>query len=179
MTGHLVLSTLHTNSAAGTLPRLLDMGSEAFLIASTVNVVIGQRLVRKLCGECKTAYTLDEKEIKSLDGSFKMDEMLTLLKGAPEVKGSVTAKSTWKNINFYRPKGCEKCNNEGYHGRSGIYEVLEMSEAIAKLITSNGSSDEIEQKARENGMRTMAEDGFIKAVQGITSIEEVMRVTKE
>ncbi|EKE18971.1 MAG: hypothetical protein ACD_9C00182G0003 [uncultured bacterium] len=179
MTGHLVLSTLHTNSAAGTLPRLLDMGSEAFLIASTVNVVIGQRLVRKLCGECRVGYTLDSKEIKTLESSFKMDEILALLKNAPEVSGTVNAKSTWKNINFFKAKGCEKCNYEGYHGRLGIYEVLEMDESIGKLITSNASSDEIEKKARENGMRTMGEDGFIKAVQGVTSIEEVMRVTKE
>lgn len=179
MTGHLVLSTLHTNSAAGTLPRLLDMGAEAFLVASTVNVVIGQRLVRKLCNECKSPYILDEKEIKTLDATFQMDEVLAMLKKAEEVNGTILAKSTWKNINFYKAKGCEKCNNEGYHGRLGIYEVLEMDESIGKLITSNASSDDIEKKARANGMRTMGEDGFIKAVQGVTSIEEVMRVTKE
>ncbi|KKQ53176.1 MAG: Type II secretion system protein E [Parcubacteria group bacterium GW2011_GWD2_38_11] len=179
MTGHLVLSTLHTNSAAGTLPRLLDMGAEAFLVASTVNVVIGQRLVRKLCNECKVAYTFDEKEVKTLSASFDMDSILALLKKTPEIGEKVTAKSTWKNLNFYRAKGCEQCNNEGYHGRLGIYEVLEMDETIGKLITSNASSDDIEKKARENGMRTMGEDGFIKAIQGITSIEEVMRVTKE
>lgn len=179
MTGHLVLSTLHTNSAAGTLPRLLDMGAEAFLVASTVNVVIGQRLVRKLCNECKVPYTLDEKEIKTLGATFQMDDILAMLKKAEEINGAVSAKSTWKNINFYKAKGCEKCNNEGYHGRLGIYEVLEMDESIGKLITSNASSDDIEKKARANGMRTMGEDGFIKAVQGTTSIEEVMRVTKE
>jgi len=179
MTGHLVLSTLHTNSAAGTLPRLLDMGAEAFLVASTVNVVIGQRLVRKLCNECKTPYTLDEKEVKTLGEIFNMSEILELLKKTPEIGESVNAKSTWKNVNFYRAKGCEQCNGEGYHGRLGIYEVLEMDESIGKLVTSSASSDDIERKARENGMRTMGEDGFIKAVQGITSIEEVMRVTKE
>ncbi|MDD5463545.1 MAG: ATPase, T2SS/T4P/T4SS family [Candidatus Moranbacteria bacterium] len=179
MTGHLVLSTLHTNSAAGTLPRLLDMGAEAFLVASTVNVVIGQRLVRKLCNECKTAYTLDEKEVKTLGANFDMAAILEMLKKTPDLGEVVTAKSTWKNLNFYRAKGCEQCNNEGYHGRLGIYEVLEMDETIGKLITSNASSDDIEKKARENGMRTMGEDGFIKAIQGITSLEEVMRVTKE
>ena len=179
MTGHLVLSTLHTNSAAATLPRLLDMGAEAFLIASTVNVIIGQRLVRKLCNECKTTYTLSEKEVKALSDVFDMDKMLAMLKTAPETKGLITEKSTWKNINFYKPKGCDQCSNEGYHGRMGIYEVLEMNEEMGKLITSNASSDVLEEKARANGMRTMAEDGFIKAVQGITSIEEVMRVTKE
>lgn len=179
MTGHLVLSTLHTNSAAGTLPRLLDMGAEAFLVASTVNVIIGQRLVRKLCNECKAAYTLDAKEIETLSANFKMDEMLETLKHAAELKGTVSEKSTWKDINFYKAKGCDKCNNEGYRGRLGIYEVLEMNESIGKLVTSNASADDIEKKAREEGMRTMGEDGFIKVVQGITSIEEVMRVTKE
>jgi type IV pilus assembly protein PilB len=179
MTGHLVLSTLHTNSAAATLPRLLDMGAEAFLIATTVNVIIGQRLVRKLCNECKTSYTLDEKEVKSLKESFDMDNILAMLKKSPELKGVVTEKSTWKNITFCRPKGCEKCSQEGYHGRLGIYEVLEMNEEMGKLVTANASADVIDQKARENGMRTMNEDGFIKAVQGITSLEEVIRVTKE
>jgi len=179
MTGHLVLSTLHTNSAAATLPRLLDMGSEAFLIASTVNVIIGQRLVRKLCNECKVAYTLDEKEVKTLGASFNMDDILSMLKKAPELKGIIDEKSTWENINFYRAKGCEQCKKEGYHGRLGIYEVLEMDETMGKLVTANSSSDVIEQKAKENGMRTMNEDGFIKAIQGITSLEEVMRVTKE
>lgn len=179
MTGHLVLSTLHTNSAAGTLPRLLDMGAEAFLVASTVNVIIGQRLVRKLCNECKTSYVLDEKEVEMLKNTFKMDEILAMLKKAPEAEGFVNGKSNWKNIKFFKSVGCEKCNNEGYKGRMGIYEVLEMDQSIGKLITSNASADDIEKNARENGMRTMGEDGFIKAVQGATSIEEVMRVTKE
>jgi type IV pilus assembly protein PilB len=179
MTGHLVLSTLHTNSAAATLPRLLDMGAEAFLIASTVNVIIGQRLVRKLCNECKTSYSLDEKEVKTLSASFNMDGLLAMLKKAPELKGITNEKSAWKNINFYRSKGCEQCSKEGYRGRLGIYEVLEMDESMGKLITSNATSDVIEQTAREKGMRTMNEDGFIKAIQGITSLEEVLRVTKE
>ena len=155
------------------------MGAEAFLIASTVNVIIGQRLVRKLCNECKKQYTLNEKEVNSLNASFDMNSILTMLKKAPELVGMITEKSTWKNIIFYRPKGCEKCSQEGYHGRIGIYEVLEMNEEMGKLVTSNVSADVIDQKARENGMRTMNEDGFIKAVQGITSLEEVIRVTKE
>lgn len=179
MTGHLVLSTLHTNSAAGTLPRLLDMGAEAFLVASTVNVVIGQRLVRKLCNECKTAYTLDEKDLQSLNSTFDMNSVLKVLKSAPSLTGQITEKSSWKDINFYKAKGCEQCSNEGYKGRLGIYEVLEMDEEIGKMITSDASSDDIEKKAREKGMLTMGEDGFIKAVSGITSLEEVLRVTKE
>ncbi len=179
MTGHLVLSTLHTNSASGTLPRLLDMGAEAFLVASTVNVVIAQRLVRKLCNDCKVAYKLEEKEVKNLQESFEMTEIMEIFKKEPQLKGIVNAKSTWKNIDFFRPRGCEQCSNEGYHGRQGIYEVLAMNEEIGKLITANASADEIENKARQEGMQKMYEDGFIKAALGMTSIEEILRVTKE
>jgi type IV pilus assembly protein PilB len=179
MTGHLVLSTLHTNSAAGTLPRLLDMGAEAFLVASTVNVIIAQRLVRKLCNDCKTAYSFDEKEIKNLQSSFDMPELLEVMKKSPQLKGIVDGKSTWKNIKFYKPKGCDQCSNEGYRGRQGIYEVLVITTEIGKLITSNASTEEIEKKAKQEGMQKMYEDGFIKAVMGVTSIEEILRVTKE
>lgn len=179
MTGHLVLSTLHTNSAAGTLPRLLDMGAEPFLVASTANVIIAQRLVRRLCPECRTAHTLDEKELKTLEASFDMDVILKLLKRTPQLKGAVGEKDSWKNIKFYRPKGCEQCNNEGYRGRSGIYEVLEVTDDIGRMIIANASADELEQAARKSGMLTMTEDGFVKAVQGTTSIEEILRVTKE
>lgn len=179
MTGHLVLSTLHTNSAAGTLPRLLDMGSEAFLVASTVNVIIAQRLVRKLCHECAVSYSLDEKEIKTLGETFEMEDILKKMKEAEQLKGTLGAKDTWKNIKLLKAKGCEQCNNEGYRGRIGIYEVLEMNEEMGKLVTSNASSDDIERTARVNGMQTMSEDGFIKVVQGMTSIEEILRVTKE
>ncbi len=179
MTGHLVLSTLHTNSASGTLPRLLDMGAEAFLVASTVNVVIAQRLVRKLCNDCKVAYKLEEKEVKNLQESFEMTEIMEIFKKEPQLKGIVNAKSTWKNIDFFRPRGCEQCSNEGYRGRQGIYEVLAMNEEIGKLITANASADEIENKARQEGMQKMYEDGFIKAALGMTSIEEILRVTKE
>jgi type IV pilus assembly protein PilB len=179
MTGHLVLSTLHTNSAAGTLPRLLDMGAEPFLVASTVNVIIAQRLVRRLCPECRSGYSLTEKEIKTLEASFDMSEILRVMKKMDNLKSIVTEKTQWKDIVFYRPKGCEQCNNEGYKGRQGIYEVLEMDEEMGKLITSSASSDDIERAARDGGMTTMSEDGFIKAAQGITSIEEILRVTKE
>jgi len=179
MTGHLVLSTLHTNSAAGALPRLLDMGAEAFLVASTVNIVIAQRLVRRLCNDCKVEYQLDQITIKDLQASFEMAEILEMLKKVPQLKGIVEEKSTWKNIKFYKAKGCEQCNNEGYRGRQGIFEVLVINEEIGKLITASASTDEIERKAKAGGMRKMYEDGFIKAVMGVTSIEEIIRVTKE
>ena len=179
MTGHLVLSTLHTNSAAGTLPRLLDMGAEAFLVASTVNVIIAQRLVRKLCNDCKVAYRLEDEDVKNLQESFEMTEMMETFKKEAQLKGLVNAKSTWKNLDFFRAKGCEQCGNEGYRGRQGIYEVLIMDEEIGKLITANASADEIEKRARQEGMQKMYEDGFIKAALGVTSIEEILRVTKE
>ncbi|MDO8529578.1 MAG: ATPase, T2SS/T4P/T4SS family [bacterium] len=179
MTGHLVLSTLHTNSAAGALPRMIDMGAEPFLIASTVNVIVAQRLVRKLCPECKIEYTLSEKELKTLKNSLNMDEIIGYLKKESSLKGIIKSNDDWKNIKFYRPKGCDQCGNEGYHGRIGIFEVLDVKDEIEKMIVEAASTEMIEKKAREKGMTTMAEDGFSKAAQGITSIEEVLRVTKE
>ena len=179
MTGHLVLSTLHTNSAAGTLPRLLDMEAEPFLVASTVNVVIGQRLVRRLCPECKKSYTINNKELKTLKDNLDIDRMLKLLKSSEELKGKVKEGDDWESIKFYKAKGCKQCNNEGYKGRLGIYEVLEVDEDIEKLIMQSASTETIEEKSREKGMIMMTEDGFVKAVQGVTSIEEILRVTKE
>ena len=179
MTGHLVLSTLHTNSAAGTLPRLLDMGAEPFLVASTVNVIIAQRLVRKLCQECKTEYHLNEKEVKVLTRDMKVDSIMEYLKKSDQIKGLVKPDSKWTDLKFYRPKGCDQCSNEGYHGRLGIFEVLDVSDDIKKIITQEAPSNEIEKMAKENGMALMVEDGFMKAIQGITSIEEILRVSKE
>jgi len=179
MTGHLVLSTLHTNSAAGALPRMIDMGAEPFLIASTVNVIIAQRLVRKLCPECRASYTLTDKEIKTLRNSIDLDSVLKYLRENEEFGKTIKLGDDWSNIKFYKSKGCEQCNNEGYHGRIGIFEVLDIDIDIEKLIVASSSTETIEKKAKEKGMATMIEDGFLKAVQGITSIEEVLRVTKE
>jgi len=179
MTGHLVLSTLHTNSAAATLPRLIDMGAEPFLVASTVNVIIAQRLVRKLCNECKKEYKMNEKELKSLRDDYDMDKILMALKKNKTLQGKTKPEDSWKNIKFYKAVGCEACNHEGYHGRSGIFEVLEVDDEIKKMISQKASSEEIEQKARSKGMFTMVEDGFSKAILGITSIEEILRVTQE
>ncbi|MFA6183865.1 MAG: ATPase, T2SS/T4P/T4SS family [Parcubacteria group bacterium] len=179
MTGHLVLSTLHTNSAAGTLPRLLDMGAEPFLVASTTNVVIAQRLVRKLCNECKTEYNLEKKEVETLEKNFDTKKMLEMLSKVDHLKDKVDAKKGWEAIKFYKPKGCKRCNDEGYKGRMGIYEVLEINSEIEKLITQAASAETIEKKASEMGVLTMIEDGFIRAAEGTTSIEEILRVTKE
>ena len=178
MTGHLVLSTLHTNSAAAALPRLLDMGAEAFLVASTVNVIIAQRLVRKLCPECKKEYVLDEKKLGELKKQFNMDEVLENLKKHKDILGGKSSEN-WNKFKFFKAGGCEQCSKNGYKGRIGIFEVLEVDEDIEKLITQRSSSETIENKSKEKGMLTMIEDGFSKAIQGITSVEEILRVTKE
>ncbi len=176
LTGHLVLSTLHTNSAASSFPRLIDMETEPFLIASTINLIIAQRLVRRLCSDTKEKYRLDASEIKSISNQIDLDKILSTLKKEKIVK-SVT---DWSNIEFFRPgkSQSEECP-DGYKGRIGIYEVLEISESIRDLIIKEATSKQIETEAKKQGMLTMLEDGFIKAVQGLTSIEEVLRVAKE
>jgi type IV pilus assembly protein PilB len=179
MTGHLVLSTLHTNSAAATLPRMLDMGAEPFLIASTVNVIIAQRLIRRLCVECRKPYQLTAKEVDSLGKSYDIDAIFKYLKEDKVSAKFVADAKKWEDITFYKPGGCEQCGGEGYRGRSGVYEVLAMDTDIRKLVTQNATSEELENQARKNGMATMVEDGFQKIVQGSTSLEEVMRATKE
>ncbi len=173
LTGHLVLSTLHTNSAAGAIPRLLDMKVEPFLLVSTINTVIGQRLVRKLC-ESKEKYFLTEAEIKQLGNTVDLERILNLLKS----EKIVGKNDTWPKIPFYKPKKSEKCE-DGYSGRIGIHEVLKVSPAIRELVMKSATSADIENCAKKEGMLTMIEDGIFKAVQGITSIEEVLRVVTE
>ncbi len=173
LTGHLVLSTLHTNSAAGTLPRFIDMGAEPFLIISTVNVIIGQRLVRKLCG-VKEKYTLTKAEIDALGKKANLDRVLKALKE----ENVVGKDADWDNIPFYKPKSSPECD-EGYKGRIGIHEVLRMTTGIRDLAVVNSSAEKIEDQARKEGMLTMLEDGIYKAAQGQTTIEEVYRVVSE
>ncbi|MEK7463422.1 MAG: GspE/PulE family protein [Patescibacteria group bacterium] len=162
LTGHLLLSTLHTNDAATTLPRLLDMKIEPFLIASTVNVAIGQRLVRKICPNCRVKKEITEDEIKSLTGILPEKTLLRV-----------------KNKNFYQGTGCDKCDQGGYYGRAGIYEVLEADDDIRKAIIRKADASEIREIAIKNGMTTMIEDGFQKAADGIITIEEILRVIHE
>jgi type IV pilus assembly protein PilB len=170
----LVLSTLHTNSACGAIPRLLDMKAEPFLIASTLNVVIGQRLVRQICPDSSIKYHLNVKEIAVLAKEIDLEKILVVLK-----KEKIIANNAiWETIDFYRPQESEICPG-GYKGRVGIREVLEVSAKIKELIIASASSDEIQKIAEEEGMITMLEDGFIKAAQGLTSIEEVLRVSRE
>lgn len=179
MTGHLVLSTLHTNSAAATLPRMLDMGAEPFLIASTVNIIIAQRLARKLCQECKKPYVLDPDEAKALEKSVDTGEVFAYLKSQESIGNVMGNAKSFADLTFYKPVGCDQCGGEGYRGRVGLYEVLAMETNIRKLVTQSATSEAIEAEAKKNGMSKMSEDGFLKAVQGITTVEEILRVTKE
>ena len=176
MTGHLVLSTLHTNDAPTTMPRLAEMGVPSFLVASTTNVIIAQRLVRKICSDCIQSYNLDDEQIKELEKELDTENILHTLE---KEKSILSAKKGMKSILFYRGKGCKRCNNTGHKGRIGIYEVLENTDAITSLILKNAPAKDIYAQALAEGMITMSEDGFIKAKNGITTIEEVMRVTKE
>ncbi len=175
LTGHIVLSTLHTNNAAGTLPRLLDMGVQPFLAASTVNTVVGQRLLRRVCSNCVESFKPDADFLATLKKEFDTDKILEVMKK----ERVVSEKTTLENLKFYRGKGCSQCNNEGYKGRIGIYEVLEVTDTIRDLIAGRASTDDLYKQATAEGMITMEQDGFIKASTGVTTIEEVLRVTKE
>lgn len=162
LTGHLVLSTLHTNDAATTLPRLTDMKVEPFLVASTVNVIVAQRLVRKICEVCKESISVDRKElIKNLS--------------AESVKRHFEEKA---EVRLYKGKGCKICHFTGYKGRIGVFEVLEISQKIRELIAKKNDADSIIKQAVNEGMVTMLEDGLEKVARGETTMEEVLRVTK-
>lgn len=190
LTGHLVFSTLHTNNAATSLPRLLDMGVEPFLIASTVKAVVGQRLVRRLCMNCRQKYTPNSDEVAALLRLFNLPEGQTFAaihtleekalaqnigKDTPLSTSEATITSMW----HASPDGCKECNHTGYKGRVGIYEVLGSSIPLQKLIMSGATSNQIQDQAVLEGMTTMQADGLIKALRGETTIEEVLRVTKE
>ncbi|MFC1721997.1 GspE/PulE family protein [Patescibacteria group bacterium] len=173
LTGHLVLSTLHTNDAAGTLPRLIDMGIEPFLIASTVNIAIAQRLVRRLCPTCMESYSLDAKAITSLKRETDIDYTLKKL-----AERGVVSQKGLKSLRFYKGKGCDQCGGTGFRGRLGIYEILEVTTKIRELITTKSDADKIHQEALREGMITMLEDGIQKAFEGLTTIDEVLRVIR-
>lgn len=174
LTGHLVLSTLHTNDAATTLPRLSEMGVPTYLIGSTANVIIAQRLVRKICKECKIPAKLEKNSLKELETLFDLKSVMDILN-----REKITSKKSIAEIPFYRGQGCKKCGNEGYKGRLGIYEVMPVSKKIAELLNTHASAGSINATAVEEGMVTMVQDGFIKAIKGITTIDEIIRVTKD
>lgn len=159
LTGHLLLSTLHTNDSATTFPRLMDMGVPPFLIASTINVAMGQRLIRMICQDCKKERPMTASELDSLR------EIIPDLKGKKPV--------------FYIGAGCDKCGGRGYKGRTGIREVIEVNTEIRDLIMNRANSQQIKEAAMKNGMTTMLQNGLEKAFGGITSIEEVLRIIHE
>lgn len=192
LTGHLVFATLHTNNAATCLPRLLDMGIEPFLIASTVRAVVGQRLVRKVCVDCRESYKPNEHELEQIQRAFNSKKTKSFFAEVYELetqalKGGVgkdaatndlasdghSIKKLWKAS----AKGCDHCNHSGYRGRVGIYEVLGNSPAVQKAIVGNATSETIQKQAIEDGMITMQLDGLIKTLRGQTTIEEILRVT--
>lgn len=173
LTGHLVLSTIHTNSAAGAIPRMIDIGVLPFLIVSTVKTVISQRLVRKL-SSMEGKYFMSQDEMKSLAKLVDLDRILNFLK----IENIVAPDATWDKIPLYK---VVKTNEfpDGYKGRLGIHEVLKVSLAIKELIIKGASADEIEKQAKSEGMMTMLEDGIFQAVRGMTTVEEVLRVVSE
>lgn len=199
LTGHLVFATLHTNNAATCLPRLLDMGIEPFLIASTVRAVVGQRLVRKLCPDCRQEIEPDAATIKRIAESFGADGPGAIKRihrleeqalaggigkentGKAKVDTTVLATSETKILRLYKAsdEGCETCGHSGYKGRMGIYEVLSNSPELERLIVANATSDEIQNQAIKEGMVIMQLDGLIKALRGQTTVEEILRVTAE
>ena len=199
LTGHLVFATLHTNNAATCLPRLLDMSIEPFLIASTVRAVVGQRLVRRLCVDCREEVAPDPATLKQIAEIFGTDSAPVMKRihqleqqaldggigkantGKSSAKTSDLSTTESKITRLFKVHdgGCESCNHIGYKGRMGIYEVLNNSEDIQRLIVGNGTSDQIQQQAIKEGMVTMQFDGFIKALRGSTSVEEILRVTSE
>jgi len=190
LTGHLVFSTLHTNNAATCLPRLLDMGIEPFLIASTVKAVVGQRLVRRLCMNCREKYEPSQEEITAITHLFNLREgqdfkrihELDVQAEAQKVGGDTplgTTETTITTLWKAHPEGCEECNHSGFKGRIGIYEVLGNTLPIQKMITANATSNDIQTQAISEGMITMQTDGLVKSLRGNTTVDEILRATKE
>ena len=176
MTGHIVLSTLHTNSAAAAPPRIVDIGIEPYLIASTINAIMAQRLVRVICPDCKEKMELDAAMAGALKKQFDMDKLIATF-AREEILEKVPKK--FEDLDFFHGKGCDKCSNTGYKGRIGIHEILENTPEIQELIVKRSTSLEIQDQAEKQGMILMWQDGFLKAAQGITTIDEILRVTKE
>jgi type IV pilus assembly protein PilB len=168
LTGHLVFSTIHANDASGVIPRFLAMGAKPFLLAPSLNVIMAQRLVRKVCKNCKEEDVLDEETIK------KTKEILSQISPSSGLKFDPN-----KKLVFYKGKGCDECHDTGYRGRTGIFEVFKMSAEIEKIILSGQVSEyQMKEVAIKNGMVTMVQDGLLKALDGITSVEEVFRVAE-
>jgi type II secretory ATPase GspE/PulE/Tfp pilus assembly ATPase PilB-like protein len=167
LTGHLVLSTIHTNSASGAIPRFIAMGVKGFLLAPALNAIMGQRLVRRICKECKEETKTEEKDLE------RAKKLLSEIPEDHEDRPDMT------NMKFFKGKGCDKCNGMGYKGRVGIFEIMVMSPEIEKIILSGKVSEfQMQDLAIKSGMITMVQDGLIKTLQGLTTLEEVFRVSE-
>jgi type II secretory ATPase GspE/PulE/Tfp pilus assembly ATPase PilB-like protein len=163
LTGHLVFSTLHTNSAAGALPRLLDLGAEPFLLASSITGIVGQRVARRICVHCKEEYVPEEPVVEDIK----------------EVLGRLFDQNKYgSEIKLSRGKGCEECNNSAFLGRIGIFEVLPVTEKIGRLILERAPASSVEKQAVSEGMITMKQDGYLKVLEGVSTIEEIKRVAE-
>ena len=163
LTGHLVFSTLHTNDAPTAIPRLLDLGAEPFLVASVINAIAGQRIVRKICVSCRSVYEA-QNEVKE---SIK------------KILGPLYTQKDDAPLKLYKGKGCPECSNSGYLGRIGIFEVVSLTDRLAKMVLEHASSADISKEAISEGMITMMQDGYLKVIEGITTVEEVMRVAQD
>src|SRR5262249_33844197 len=155
LTGHLVLSTLHTNDAPSTITRMIDMGIEPFNVSSAVNLIVAQRLVRRICGGCKKEHTYTADELKALG----------------------TNSADWEGITFYKGEGCEQCSGSGYKGRAGLYEVMALSAELRRMILKGASTAELQDQAVADGMLTLRMDGILKIKKGVTTLEEVVKET--
>ncbi len=162
LTGHLVFSTLHTNNAAGALPRLMDLRAEPYLVSSTTTCVVGQRVVREICPTCKTTRAMTDEVFATISKSLQTVQQLNR-----------------DQIKLFVGKGCRECNNTGYLGRIGIYEVLTVTDKISQMILRRDTAQHIEDQAVTEGMLTMKQDGFLKVIEGVTTMEEVLRVAEE
>jgi len=189
LTGHLVLSTLHTNSAPETITRLMDMGIEPFNVASALNLVLAQRLVRRVCKNCAEAYKMDEAEISAakIEGLTLRDMHFTDM-ALSDAKGraseaakpfmeQITLDTMMRDLPIFRGKGCEQCEGSGLRGRQGLYEVLNMTPRLRKLIMQSAGAAEIQKAAIEEGMLTLRMDGWLKVLKGITTLDQVVRET--
>ena len=190
LTGHLVLSTLHTNSAPETVTRLMDMGIEPFNVASALNLVLAQRLVRRVCNKCAEAYKMDAAEIAAakIDGGVTLRDMhftdmalsdakARATEAAKPFMEQITLDSKMEDIPVFRGKGCEQCDGSGLRGRQGLYEVLNMTPRLRKLIMQSAGAAEIQKAAIEEGMLTLRMDGWLKVLKGITPLDQVVRET--
>ncbi|MBI4090936.1 MAG: Flp pilus assembly complex ATPase component TadA [Candidatus Komeilibacteria bacterium] len=176
LTGHLMLSTLHTNNAAAAPARLLDMGVEPFLVSSTLNVVIAQRLVRRVCIECIVTYKLSAAEIKSLSGEYDLRAIVVRMQKLGALDKTITG---FSQLHFYRGKGCARCHHTGYVGRLGVMEVLGNTHAIQQATIKHMSSEDLEVIALQEGMVPIFDDAMQKALLGQTTLEEVLRISRE